>query len=218
MSEIIKEYKPINCIRGIIKPLSAQVATTSTIYTLPLSDIESTAFVVIPSTYLTANLATGVSALLTLTTGVASTETVIIPIQAKGNTLSSDSLMFNIYIDVIGNVYNEKFQISGSNSNGSYIQYADGTMIEWGVTGSISTTTPANSPIYINSSGALPFPVTFVGTAPKMGVLGTRTSANGIPWAGSISVPTLTTYQIELLSQDNTCVGYATWIAIGKWK
>jgi hypothetical protein len=128
MSQIINDYKPINCIRGIIKPLSAQVATTSTIYSIPLSDIESTAFVVIPSTYLTANLATGISAILTLTTGVASTETVIIPIQAKGNTLTSDSLMFNIYIDVAGNVYNENFQISGSNANGSYIMFDDGTM------------------------------------------------------------------------------------------
>jgi len=68
---------------------------------------------------------------LTITTG--SGNSVWVPISATGNTLYSTSgvsnnLMFNIYVDSSGNVTSDDWQISGSNSNGSFVQFADGTM------------------------------------------------------------------------------------------
>ena len=72
---------------------------------------------------------------LTITTG--SGNSVWVPISATGNTLYSTSgvsnnLMFNIYVDSSGNVTSDDWQISGSNSNGSFVQFADGTMIVMG--------------------------------------------------------------------------------------
>jgi len=71
---------------------------------------------------------------LTITTG--SGDSVWVPISATGNTLYSTSgvsnnLMFNIYVDSSGNVTSDDWQISGSNSNGSFIQFSDGTMEEY---------------------------------------------------------------------------------------
>ena len=72
---------------------------------------------------------------LTITTG--SGNSVWVPISATGNTLYSTSgvsnnLMFNIYVDSSGNVTSDDWQISGSNSNGRFVQFADGTMLGMG--------------------------------------------------------------------------------------
>ena len=111
-------------LAGIINPLNAQINVDTT-YTIANSPAIYT--VIIPKAYLLSSNASTQS--LIITTGVANTETVIVPISPSSDTITSSSLMFNLYIDATGNVYSDAWTISGSNSNGSYVKSADGTQI-----------------------------------------------------------------------------------------
>ena len=75
---------------------------------------------------LASNASSGGPYTVTLTTGTGST--VVVPIPASGDTVYSNPLVFMLYIDPSGNVIDGPWKISGSNSNGSYIQFDDGTM------------------------------------------------------------------------------------------
>lgn len=123
MGIVTKENKPINFIRQVFKPLVAQVTTTSTVYTI--AEGEGVAFVVIPKEYLTANLASDISAILTIGTGVASAETVIIPIAPSNSIEKNNSLIIQIYIDSFGNVFGEdsSSSIFGPPVGVTYIQF-----------------------------------------------------------------------------------------------
>ena len=86
--------------------------------------------VYVPSAYLVA--ASGGPYTLTIQSGSTPVSTVKVPISAFGNTIASGNLLFDIYVDSNSNVTAKDFQVSGSNSKGSYIQFDDGTMEEWG--------------------------------------------------------------------------------------
>ena len=79
-----------------------------------------------------ANASSGGPYNVTLTTG--SGATVLIPISASGDTAYGTPTMLLIYVDSNGNVCSSGDIVdSGSNSNGSYVKFADGTMICKGI-------------------------------------------------------------------------------------
>jgi hypothetical protein len=217
MSEISTEYKPVNFIRGILHPLGAKISVDTT-YTIPLASVEQTAFVIIPKEYLISSNASTQS--LIITTGVASSETVIVPISPSGDTITSPSLMFNLYIDTAGNVYSDNFIVSGSNSNGSYIKFADGTM---NVTGSISPTQttssggPWSSSPFYNVAYSFTYPSAFLANSAVFPIVNVY-AGTGTPWVGYILNSTITGFSVYLYGHTNTDSGNLYYIAIGRWK
>ena len=70
--------------------------------------------------------------IVTFTSGLANTATVKMPVMQAGNILLSGISQFDLYVDAQGNISSSNQPFSGTNSNGSYIQFADGTLKEWG--------------------------------------------------------------------------------------
>jgi hypothetical protein len=108
---------------------------------------------------------------------------------------------------------------SGSNSNGYYIKYADGTMICWF---NIETTSQsidnAYGSLYQGSYGWV-FPVAFAEpptVSPGIAKWGTSAS-----WGAIGNPPTITSTTIRLLDVSSRASGTTTYIAgqaIGKWR
>jgi hypothetical protein len=66
---------------------------------------------------------------LTFTTNKTNTTNVIIPISPFGDTITSGNLLFDIYVDNLGNVTSKYWEISGYNANGTYVKCSNGTML-----------------------------------------------------------------------------------------
>ena len=79
---------------------------------------------------LTPQASSGGPFIVTITTGTGTT--VIVPIAASGDTLTSPDLQIEITVDPSGNVRSASFIVSGSNSNGSWVKLANHTMRSWG--------------------------------------------------------------------------------------
>jgi len=121
-SKVIDSFNHLVPIQPLTNPI-----TTNTTYTIP-SNVKS-ATILIPATLLKAG--TGGPWLLTITAGLGGTN-IIVPISASGDTISSDDLLFDISVDVSGNVSSKAWTISGSNANGTYVKSSDGTMEQTG--------------------------------------------------------------------------------------
>ena len=126
-----------------------------------------------------------------------------------GLDTSNISLAYTDYVEAGAGIVS-----SGSNSNGSYIQFADGTMEEWAVKASI-TTSVADGAVYVNSV-TVTFPIAFVGSLPII-ITGSLQNAN-MTWGGMTQGLTLATTNIYVVGPANSCSGYPFYIAVGKWK
>lgn len=106
----------------------------------------------------------------------------------------------------------------GSNANGRYVRFADGTQICWGPTSQrVTSTTQAGSAGYHTGIGNLPYPATFVGDLPAyLPFTVSPQSYYGAAFydqAGSLtSAPN--TY---IWSPSNVFSAAASYIAIGRW-
>lgn len=109
---------------------------------------------------------------------------------------------------------------SGSNDNGSYIKFADGTMIQWGTydTGLTDFTTEFGSVFYNQLNSTINFPLAFVDIPSIVinqeigGYLGGNTMGG---------LPTKTNFRVYLYTTKSaTLTRNATiyWQAIGRWK
>jgi hypothetical protein len=200
--------------RGILKPLSGTIGVDTT-YTIPTG--EGTAFVIIPKAYLLAT--TTASVLLTITTGVDGKETVAIPIPGSGDTIISPSLMFNLYIDSTGNVYSDNFIVSGSNSNGSWIKFADGTMECWHrTTKTYAITTLLDGHYYNNDAWTLP--AQFLSSTSYSAFAGARYSGKVLVVGVYPEIDTASMANFFLSANASCASGtvYLTYHAIGRWK
>lgn len=189
-----------------LQPLTNPI-TTNTTYTIP-SNIKS-AIILIPATLLKAG--TGGPWLLTITSG--SGTTVTVPISASGDTITSPNLMFNIYVDGSGNVSSDAWTISGSNANGTYIKFSDGTMEQCGQVTAISNATGISTP------------VVFKDTSFQVFANLKTTSANLLPGVGYdiTGVGAITLYGIYSIWSGAVWpapafIGTISWFAIGRWK
>ena len=195
-----------------MQPLNAAPSGNTT-YNLP-NVYPAQYQIYIPKAYMVA--ASGGPYTLTIQTPAGGT-TVIVPLSPTGDMISSGALLFDVYVDSSGNVASKQWQISGSNSNGSWIKFADGTMECWGATEQVTTTTAWGGGLYFSTPVVKSFPAAFVGTpamtanvANDVGNYHLSVDLIGVSptgWNGIIFSPYL---------GGSTAAIF--WMAIGRWK
>jgi len=112
----------------------------------------------------------------------------------------------------IGSVRDAIIVETGSNTNGRYVKFGDGTMICYHIFGSITTSNTIGSGYY-SSNTTWTFPTTFVTTPPRIFALGSNlTIASG--GSNSISSGVFNLFSLDSASR----VGGAQVFAIGRWK
>jgi hypothetical protein len=132
----------------MVQPLSSAINANTT-YNLP-STYPGEYIILIPAAYLKAS--SGGPYTLTIQTPAAGTS-VKVPISASGDTILSGNLLFEVYVDASGNVTSDQWQISGSNTNGTYVECNDGTL-----------RCRYRLSIAANSNATWTFPVSFIDT------------------------------------------------------
>jgi hypothetical protein len=145
---------------------------------------------------------------VTLTTGVAGKQTVAVPIIKSTDTLLSGILQFDIFVDTVGNVSSGQWQVSGFNSNGSFIQQADGTMICRG--------TKATS-AYPQTVG---LPISFVDITYQVGLTfydQSGTQATKVANIAAKSVGSFNYYMTTSTTGGQWIAQSCDWVAIGRW-
>ena len=104
---------------------------------------------------------------------------------------------------------------SGSNANGSYVKFADGTMICHGKTADATTSNAAGAVFYNGSGFTVTFPVAFY-AAPT--VFASAESSAGIVIGARITSVGTAGAMLFLIGSIATNSGHLTWIGIGRWK
>lgn len=105
----------------------------------------------------------------------------------------------------------------GSNANGEYTKYADGTLICRKRTSVLSCTTAVGA-IFVSANETWAFPASFV--APPEVVRGASriTSGTSSPWPmGGSSEPTTTGVNLAIAAAANNVTGSCDAVAIGRW-
>lgn len=103
----------------------------------------------------------------------------------------------------------------GSNANGRYTKYADGTMICWFTDATQRTITSAQGSAFISAAIALTFPAVFA-AAPTV-VVQADNAQNAPTWAGPVAASTTGISQVYLFSFSNTATARLAYIAVGRW-
>lgn len=107
----------------------------------------------------------------------------------------------------------------GSNSDGEYVRFADGTQICWKVSGTMSIASAAGS-IFVNGAAVdvTPWPVPFY-TMPQVVYTGQKLDGAGHCWAAAVSRGTNTqpgSFQL-FRATSSTDAFYAQIVGIGRW-
>ena len=122
------------------------------------------------------------------------------------------SIAYSDYVEAGAGIVN-----SGSNSNGSYIQFADGTMECWYVSSNLLTTNGGGSPVCYSST-SFTFPISFVGNLPVVTPM-RQGGANAFSWgAENNGFPSLSVTAIYYCSIGLNTTLYPGYRAIGRWK
>ncbi len=128
---------------------------------------------------------------------------------AGGNITSSfyAGVVYSDYVEAGAGIVE-----SGSNSNGSYVKYADGTMVQVGGGGPYTTGTTSYNGFYIVDF-TLTFPVPFFSVTAVVGRSnrGNLTTLFGVDW-------TTTTVLAEIGKTLSGSPTYFSYVAWGKWK
>lgn len=107
----------------------------------------------------------------------------------------------------------------GSNSNGEYTKFADGTLICWFTRSAESTTnnlSGGGTNLYFSSEVELTFPATFVGITPTVTPSASLSSGGTSSWP-SVRVRSLTGTSLALISNAQNAAAYLGYTAIGRW-
>ena len=192
----------------VIVPLNAPPSGNIT-YTVPKGPGIFTVY--IPASNLVASVAGSYS--LTLRgTGATS---VMIPLSLPGDTISSGNLLFDIYVDSNGNVTSKEWTIAGSNTNGNYIKFADGTMECWGAK-SYNSVVSRYTNITLNLPAAYLSVYNFIATA---WLFNDVTVSSVINWCRPTSLNTIYFQETALDAVNlDTSAKIVYWHAIGTWK
>jgi len=103
---------------------------------------------------------------------------------------------------------------SGSNSNGSYIKFKDGTMIQFGLTTSYANTTLAATVYHGSITKYFPTPFITITSC----VSQAATNSTNIVWGGISKVDSLERAIICKVGISSGDTGISSWLAIGTWK
>lgn len=104
-------------------------------------------------------------------------------------------------------------------SGTNYIQYADGTMVQWGTTTSITMASNVGVALIYVGSVSVTYPIPFVGIAPSVETSATPgTAVNVFPSSVTASTITGVTVAVGGFVPDGTKTAFINWQATGKWK
>jgi len=103
---------------------------------------------------------------------------------------------------------------TGSNANGRYIKYADGTQVCWFYTSTQYALTTSYGSQYISVNITLAFPVGFVGTPM---VVPSAITTPQVVWAAIEGSASTAAMAMRLIGVVNGATSYAGYIAIGRW-
>ena len=104
---------------------------------------------------------------------------------------------------------------SGTNSNGSWIRFTDGTMQCWGTTGNILTSNSSAIATIFYGLVAQSFPQSFSSTP---NVTYTPQQVSGFGWGMHVSSVSTSGFTGGIFSESNTYTTFLYWQAIGKWR
>lgn len=105
---------------------------------------------------------------------------------------------------------------SGSNSNGSYVKYADGTMECWGISPNSQTANTAGGSVFHSIAVGFTFAVAFV-NIPSI-VISAITSGGYYCWAATDGQAQTYGFAARVISPANGAASYLSYIARGRWK
>lgn len=104
---------------------------------------------------------------------------------------------------------------TGTNANGTYIKFADGTMICRHTSAQLTTSIAVASPMYMSPLITLTFPAAFV-AVPSFAV-GTVNSGGYFSLAAGDGVTNTTNWSGRVISIISTATASLSYIAIGRW-
>lgn len=104
----------------------------------------------------------------------------------------------------------------GSNANGEYVKYADGTQICWQSRTDTTAISSSGSSVFFSAPIEWSFPVEFVGT-PACNVMARR--GGSITWNSPVSIPTTTSFSYYHVGAASMASGgfNVQLFAIGRW-
>lgn len=103
---------------------------------------------------------------------------------------------------------------SGSNSNGSWVKWADGTMVCYGYFESPLIANQASGAIYISNPETRNFPQPFASTP-----VVTLSSVSSWRWVDLNLTPTTTSFSYHIMRAiSSTSTGNVFYLAFGRWK
>jgi len=105
---------------------------------------------------------------------------------------------------------------SGTNSNGSWIQFPDGTMICYTVLSSTITTNESSGSVFFSPLITLNFPQTFIAAPNNISYF--IDWVNGRPWSSLSTSNTTTSTSTRIAGATNSSQARVSAIAIGSWK
>ena len=193
-----------------IKPLTGTISANTTYSSMPTA--EGAYRVYIPAAYLVAS--SGGPYILTLSNGVGTNG--ILNILAHGDTLTSGDLFFDVYITAGSNIIIGAYTLSGSNANGKYAMWPDGTLEEWGQTSPESITFTGEGAVFTGRFTGKTFPFAFYATP----VFQNRIiSPNGGYWTANdtVSATTFRSYVYVDIAVGAQSISF-DWHAIGRWR
>lgn len=107
----------------------------------------------------------------------------------------------------------------GSNSNGEYTKFADGTLICWftrSVESITSNPSGGTTNLYFSTESVFTFPATFVGTRPAVVPSAPLSTGGASSWP-SIRGSSLTGTSLALISNVQNAAAYLGYTAVGRW-
>ena len=135
------------------------------------------------------------------------------------NVTKANADTFNTMQDNIENAINSDVVESGSNANGNYVKYVDGTMICYGEKNPSLTINISWGTLYRSETFNITYPATFT-TDPSFNItIKGGTSAFVLNWNAPANFKT-NTGDYVVVRPDTRASSYypMTWIAIGRWK
>ncbi len=106
----------------------------------------------------------------------------------------------------------------GSNANGRYVKYADGTMMCWHTSTTLNTASTVLGALFVGTLVTLTFPVAFSSVPVVLPTAARSSSTSGAVWAYlANTTPTTTQVSLNILSSGTGGTAYPAYIAIGRW-
>lgn len=140
----------------------------------------------------------------------------MVKIQFQDNVTKANANTFNTMQDNIEDAIDGIIE-SGSNANGNYVKYIDGTMICWKTTNFPNLAiTGSFQGVYYANSGDINFPQTFY-SVPVVNVL-TSIGGGGFAIYGGTSLTTQKFNGFFWKTQSTTMDVICHWVAYGRWK